>query len=140
MSKGAAKSEQPKHQSGLGKATVKNVVDSERHLVIVTFGKKLTLQDIQQYAQRLLTNPLFDASFSEIVDLTQVEEVDLQGDDFLKLADKVDPFSDQAKRAFVARNSVQNHAARLHKVLGTGRRIHIFRSMEEAEQWIRSAE
>ena len=140
MSKGIAKSEQLKHQGGLGRATVQNVVDSERHLVIVTFGKKLTLQDIQQYTQRLLADPLFDASFSEIVNLTQVEEVDLQANDFLKLADKVDPFSDQAKRAFVIRNSVQNHAARMHKVLGTGRRIQIFRSMEEAEQWIRSAE
>jgi hypothetical protein len=83
---------------------------------------------------------LFDASFSEIVDLTAVEEVDLQGNEFLNLADKVDPFSEQSRRAFVVRNSVQNHAARMHKVLGTGRSIEIFRSIEEAERWIRSAE
>lgn len=140
MSQRVAKSEQHNHQDGLRKATVQNVVDSERHLVIVTFGRRLTLQDIQQYTQRLLANPSFEASFSEIVDLTQVEEVDLQASEFLKLADKVDPFSEKAKRAFVVRNSVQNHAARMHKVLGTGRRIEIFRSMEEAEQWIRTAE
>lgn len=139
MPHGVIKPEQLRNQAGFRNAIPQSVVDAERHLVIVTFGKKLTLQQIQLYAQGLLAHPLFEASFAEIVDLTQVEEVDLQADEFLKLADKVDPFSQQAKRAFVARNSVQNHAARMHKVLGTGRRIEIFRSMEEAEDWIRSS-
>jgi hypothetical protein len=68
--------------------------------------------------------------------LTQVEEVTLQADDFLRLADQIDPFSPDAKRAFVVQNSVQNHAARMHRVLRMQRNIEIFRSLEEAQRWI----
>ena len=46
------------------------------------------------------------------------------------------PFSAQAKRAFVARNAVQNHAARLYKILRAQVNAAIFRSMGAAERWI----
>ena len=85
----------------------------------------------------LRRNPLFRPNFSEIVDLTDVEEVDLQADEFLKLADVVDPFSLDSKRAFVARTSGQKHAARMHKILRSSRNIEIFATMEEAEEWTR---
>ena len=58
-----------------------------------------------------------------------MEELDLQADELLALADKID-------RVFVVRTSVQNQAARMHKVLRTQRNIEIFRSLEEAERWI----
>ena len=64
--------------------------------------------------------------------------MDLQADGFLKLADEIDPFSPDAKRAFVAKSPVQNHAARMHKILRTQRNIEIFRTIEEAERWIES--
>jgi len=114
------------------------VVDAGRRLVAVRFGKKLTVADIERYSKLLRLNPAFQPDYSEIVDLTEVKELDLQADDFLKLADKIDPFSPEAKRAFVARSSVQNHAARMHKVLRSQRNIEIFNSVEEAERWIGS--
>jgi hypothetical protein len=112
------------------------VVDPARRLVTVRFSKKLTFDDIERYTKRLLLNPSFQPDYSEIVDLTGVEELDLQADEFLKLADKIDPFSPVAKRAFVVRTLVQSHAARMHKVLRTQRNIEIFRSIEEAERWV----
>jgi len=114
------------------------VVDAGRRLVAVKFGKKLTVNDIERYAKWLRLNPSFRPDFSEIVDLTQVEELDLKADEFLRLADEIDPFSPAAKRAFVVRNSVQSHAARMHKVLRTQRNIEILNSVEEAERWIGS--
>ncbi len=81
-------------------------------------------------------NRSFNPTYAEIVDLTEVEELDLKAQEFLKLADEIDPFSLHAKRAFVIRNSVQNHAARMHKVRRAPRNIEIFRSVEEAERWI----
>jgi hypothetical protein len=111
-------------------------VDAEKKLVVVAFAKKLTVHDIERYARLLQLDPSFRPIYSEIVDLTQVEELDLQADEFLTLADKIDPFSYEAKRAFVVRTSVQNHAARMHKVLRTLRNIEIFRSLEEAGIWI----
>jgi len=118
--------------------SAENVVDAARRLVTVKFGKKLTVSDIEQYAKRLRLDPSFRPDYSEIVDLTQVEEVDLQADEFFRLADEIDPFSPAAKRAFVVGNSVQNHAARMHRVLRTQRNIEIFNSVEEAERWIGS--
>jgi hypothetical protein len=111
-------------------------VDPERRLVIVTFGKKLTVKDIERYAAILRANPIFQPAFSEIVDLSQVEEIDLQADEFIRLADQIDPFSTDARRAFVARTSIQNHAARMHKILRTQRNIEIFRTVAEATRWI----
>jgi hypothetical protein len=111
-------------------------IDAEKKLVVVTFAKNLTVQDIERYASLLQIDPSFRPAYSEIVDLRQVEELDLQADEFLALADKIDPFSYEAKRAFVVRTAVQNHAARMHKVLRTRRNIEIFHSLEEAEIWI----
>lgn len=67
-----------------------------------------------------------------------MEKLDLKAEDFIRLADQVDPFSLASRRAFVVRNSVQAHAARMHKILRTQRRFEIFHSLEEAEQWISS--
>lgn len=114
------------------------VIDAEKRLVKVKFGAHLTVGDIQRYTLSLTANPLFRPSFSEIADLTAVEKLDLQADDFLKLADEIDPFSPEAMRAFVARSAVQSHAARMHKILRTQRNIEIFSTVEAAERWIRS--
>jgi hypothetical protein len=121
-----------------GQATVRFVIDSERRLVIARFGKRLTSTDIQIYVQNLRAHPSFDPSFSEIADISDVKELPLEGPDFLKLADRVDPFSFESKRAFVAQTRVQKHAARLHKILRSQRHFEIFQTLEEAEGWIRS--
>lgn len=111
-------------------------VDAEKKLVVVTFAKKVTVRDIERYANALQSDRSFDPTHSEIVDLTQAEELDLQAAEFLTLADKIDPFACEAKRAFVVRTAVQSHAARMHKALRTQRNIEIFTSREEAELWI----
>lgn len=113
-------------------------VDARRRLVVVTFGKKVTVRDIELYSHLLRANPVFQPTFSEITDLTDVEELNLQADEFLRLADEIDPFTTDARRAFVARTSVQNHAARMHKILRTQRHFEIFKTMEEAENWVLS--
>ncbi|HEY6369100.1 MAG TPA: hypothetical protein VIX37_00845 [Candidatus Sulfotelmatobacter sp.] len=59
-------------------------MDPGRRLVRVRFGKKLAFADIGRYAKSLLANPLFQPNYSEVVDLTDVEELDLQADEFLK--------------------------------------------------------
>ena len=119
-------------------APARFVVDSEKRVIVVRFGKKVAAEDIGEYVRQLLAHPSFRPGFSEIVDLSEVEELDLQADEFLKLADEIDPFSDGAKRAFVVQNQVQSHAARMHKVLRNPRNIEIFSSVEEAERWIRT--
>jgi hypothetical protein len=118
------------------KLPAQHLIDVERKCVIVTFGSRLTVEDVARYSRLLQSNAAFHPSFCEIVDLRQVEQLDLTADDFLRLADQVDPFSPDTKRAFVVQTSVQEHAARMHKVLRAPRNIQIFRSIEEADRWL----
>ena len=109
----------------------------EKRLVSVRFGKRLAVCDIERYASTLHADPLFQPDFSEIVDLSEVEELELSSEHAIDLADMVDPFSLRAKRAFVARTEMQIHAARLHQILRNGgERIRIFSSRAEAERWM----
>ena len=59
------------------------VVDPGRRLVSIKFGKTVTFADIERYAKQLRLNPLFQPECSEIVDPTEVEELDLQAHEFL---------------------------------------------------------
>jgi hypothetical protein len=89
-------------------------VDVERQLVTVKFGDRVTAEEIGKYVEKLLVHPSFQPTLSEIVDIREARDIDLQADDFLKLADQVDPFSREAKRAFVGENhgpeSCSSHA------------------------------
>ncbi len=114
------------------------VIDAALRIVIVKFGRDILFEDIERYAARLRADRAFQPSFAEIADLRGVEEVHVQADEFLRLADEIDPFAPTSRRAFVARTSVQKHAARMHKILRTSRNFEIFDSIEQAKRWIRS--
>jgi len=111
-------------------------VDKDRRLVVVKFKGSVTVQEISQYVENLVAHPHFDPSFSEITDLRAVQHFDLQANDFLILADQIDPFSLTAKRAFVVQTSLQSQAARMHKFLRAHRTIEIFESVAQAEAWL----
>jgi hypothetical protein len=128
----------PHRETRGANAALRYVLDAEKRLVVVKFRKKVTVKDIEEYAAALRAHPQFKPEFSEIADLSEVEELDLQADEFIRLADEIDPFSPQARRAFVVRTSVQSHAARMHKILRVQRDFSIFQSVEEAERWITS--
>jgi hypothetical protein len=111
-------------------------IDRDRRLVVVKFEGSVRVQEIAKYAESLVAHPDFDPSFSEITDLRGVQHFDLQANDFLTLADQIDPFTLTAKRAFVVKTSLQNQAARMHKFLRPHRTIEIFESVAQAEEWL----
>jgi len=112
-------------------------IDTAVGLVTVRFAGKLTFSDIVDYASRLRADPRFNPSFAEIVDLRQVESVELSAGDAMKLADRVDPFSSDSKRAFVAQSQAQINAAHLHRILRSeSKTIRVCFSMAEAREWI----
>jgi SpoIIAA-like len=113
-------------------------IEAGKRIVFVRFEKKLTAADVRRYAERVRAHPEFNPEFSEMVDLTEVEDLDLHAHDFLKLADEIDCFSVRAWRAFIVSNSVQSHAARMHKILRTPDNMRIFSSLEQARAWIES--
>jgi hypothetical protein len=128
----------PDHPHRKPGALPEYTVDAEKRLVTVKFRRKVTVAEFERYATVLRAHPLFEPDFSEIADMREVEQLELTAEEFIRLADEVDPFSRNAKRAFVAGNAVQNHAARMHKILRTQRNLGIFQSVEDAERWIRS--
>jgi len=129
----------------VGKSTAQRLasavctINHPKGIVSVKFTRKLTASDIMSYAAALRADPAFDPDFAEIVDLRDVEEIGLDANQALQLADKIDPFSPTAKRAFITRNSTQLHAARMHVLLRSNQEnIRIFESIEEAVRWIGS--
>ena len=130
----------PKAQESQKKGAIPDyVLNTQKKFVWVKFHNKVTVQDIARYATSLRRDPLFRPNFSEIVDMSEVEELDLKAEEFIRLADEIDPFSEEARRAFVVKNEVQRHAARMHKILRTQRHFSIFDSVEEAWHWVLSA-
>lgn len=114
-------------------------LDSKERLVLVKFGRVLSIDDIASYVAELSVDPEFNRNFSEIVNLTEVEELQLSAEHALDLADVVDPFCIGAKRAFVARTEAQVHAARMHQVLRNDiSNTRIFASLSDAKKWIAS--
>ncbi|HKV82690.1 MAG TPA: hypothetical protein VJP02_31360 [Candidatus Sulfotelmatobacter sp.] len=71
-------------------------VEAKRQLVVVKFGNRVTTEEIGEYVQKLRIHPSFQPTFSEIVDLREAKDIQLEADDFLTLADEVDPFSPEA--------------------------------------------
>ncbi len=112
-------------------------VDSLNRFVSVRFTERLTFGDIENYASALCADPRFDPAFSEIVDLREVREVALSTEELIALADRVDPYSPRARRAFVAQSPAQINAAQLHRILRPeAGNVRVFFSMDEAKQWI----
>ena len=122
--------------SGPTRTSPMYTVSPAERLVVVKFGQVAGLEEIKSYAAALISDPAFRSDFSEIVDLSDVQELRLSAGDALQLADTVDSFSADAKRAFVARTPMQVHAARMHQVLRSEERIRIFASQAEARAWI----
>jgi hypothetical protein len=113
-------------------------IDAQRCVVYVRFGRTLGLAEIELYAKALAANPLFSPTFSEIVDLTAVKDLQLDAEAAVSLADQVDPFDLASKRAFIATSAPQVHAARIHQILWSEKSIKIFDCEAAAREWLQT--
>lgn len=112
-------------------------IDVAARLVTARASGKLTFREIVGYASSLRADRHFSPAFSELVDLRSVESVLLSAREVMTLADCIDPFSANSKRAFVVRNRDQINAAHLHRILRPQTKtIQVFSSIEEAREWI----
>jgi len=112
-------------------------IDPAARLVSARASGKLTFSHIVNYASSLRADRRFSPAFSEIVDLRSVESVSLSSHEVMTLADSIDPFSANSKRAFVVRNQDQVNAAHLHRILRPQTKtIRVFHSIDEAKEWI----
>ena len=71
-------------------------IDKERKLVFSSGSGVLTREDILGHQDRLLQDPDFDPSFSQLSDFTHITKIDLTPED-VRLAAKKNIFSPQSR-------------------------------------------
>ena len=97
-----------------------------------------TLVDALAHQQRLASDPDFDPSFSQLVDLTHVTSVDVTASDIRKLA-QANLFSCGSRRAILATSEVAFGLARMFEALRESAGedgIQVFRDLNEALDWL----
>jgi hypothetical protein len=111
-----AQSSFPDSKAARGKS-YRYSIDRAKRLVRVAFFGELAGSDLTQYVDGLLKE--FKRQFSEIVDLTAVDRINITPAEAIALADAVDPFDVNSRRAFVTCKESQTNAARMHQILRT---------------------
>jgi len=113
-------------------------IDKERRLVLSTGSGAFTLADALAHQQRLASDPDFDPSFSQLVDLTHVTSVKLTASDVRKLA-QASLFSRGSRRAILATSEAAFGLARMFEALRESAGedgIHVFRDLNDALDWL----
>ncbi len=98
----------------------------------------LSRADAAAYMEKLLKDPDFDPSYSQIADFTQVTKIDVTAQDVHELAQK-SIFSTQSRRAFIAPGEAAYGLARMFGILRETQGemgISVFRTLEEALDWV----
>lgn len=116
---------------------VQYTIDGRNHLVRTTFNGVVTDCDVFEHASRLRNEPAFEPDFSELADLTGATEVRMSYADFQRL-EFADPFSSEAKRAFVVPTGTHIYGLTrmFHGMRGHSPRIQIFASVEDGLAWL----
>jgi hypothetical protein len=115
-------------------------IDKERRLVLSTATGILNKGEALAYQQRLLDDPDFDPSYSQLSDFTHITAYDLSAEDVRQLAQR-NIFSPASRRSFLVGNDLAFGLARvyeIHRETAGERGIRICRSLEEALDWVLS--
>jgi len=115
-------------------------IDKERRLVLSSATGSFNKEDALGHQNRLRADPDFDPTFSQLMDFTHVTQVLLTPADVKQLAIS-NIFSKESRRAFLVANDLEFGLARMYEILreNAGERgIRVFRSLEEALDWVLS--
>jgi hypothetical protein len=113
-------------------------IDKERRLVMSSGSGVLNKEEALAYRARLLADPDFDSSYSQLLDLTHITRFDLNSSDLRQLAEG-DPFSAASRRAFLVPNDLSFGLGRMYEIFreATGEHgIRIFRDLDDALDWV----
>jgi hypothetical protein len=115
-------------------------IDKQHRLVISTGSGRITLAEALAHQEKLRKDPDFDASFSQVIDLTRITDFGLEANDIRRLA-QATIFSRESRRAIIASNDLVYGFGRMYEILreiaGEGG-VRVFRNLDEALDWILS--
>ena len=112
-------------------------IDKARQLVISTASGFLTAPDILAHQRKLLVDPSFDPTCSQIVDCSAVTGIDLSPDD-VRAVTAASIFSAHSRRAIVVATDEQFGFASMFKMMREAQGEHgirVFRDRTEALHW-----
>ena len=112
-------------------------IDVARRLVLSRAWGVFTAQDLYDHFSSLSADPVFDPSFSQLVDLRDVERVDMEPSVIRRHAlERL--FGEGAQRALVTSSDVAYELARMYGTFAAyvSQNVHVFRDMHDAEQWL----
>ena len=113
-------------------------IEKERRLVMTSGSGVLTREDILGHQERLLNDPDFDPTFSQLIDFTQLTNTDITPAD-VQTAALRNIFSPSSRRALLVKNDFQYGLARMfeiHRDLAGETGIRVFRVLDEALDWV----
>lgn len=113
-------------------------IDKERRVVLSFGAGVLTKEDILGHMDRLSKDLDFDPDFFQVSDFRQTTVVEFGPEEVRQFAER-EIFSSRARRAFVVRGDFQYGLARMfqiHRELNGEEGIQVFRTIEEALDWI----
>ena len=115
------------------------VIDRERRLVITTGTDRPTFAEMKAIQDQLESDPDFDPSFNQLIDMTRVTTLDLSVDEAKVIANR-QHFSTTSRRAFVATGPAIFGMGRLmeayHSMAKKAAQVSVFSDREAALEWL----
>jgi hypothetical protein len=112
-------------------------IDVERKLVISRAWGAITDDDVREHARLLRADPLFDPTYSQLLDMTGITK-DLVHTNTKQESSYGQLFDRGVRRAWVASTDYTFGMARMYAVAAErlGQTIGVFRNRSEAEKWL----
>jgi hypothetical protein len=111
-------------------------------LILSTAEGRVTFDDVRDHQERLLADPDFDPSFDQLLDMTAATKFEISADEARTLARRR-MLSPESRRAFVATAPHIFGLGRMMEIYREGMEyaeVRVFYSMDEALEWLTSAE
>ncbi len=117
---------------------VDHKIDTSKKMVFSMAYGNLTDQDVYTNLERLRNDPDFDPSFSQLVDCTNVTNIDDMSTEAIYTLAEKNSFGLGSQRAFVAPSNPEYNTFRIYELLTT---VHpdvvvVFKNMEEAYEFL----
>ena len=112
-------------------------IDPRQQLVVSHLSGVVTNDEVQVHNSTLPTDPRFDPSYRQLIDLTGITEIRVTTETVTTAAQN-QYFTPGTRRAFVATSEAAFGMARMFALRAEagGQTIEVFRDREKAEKWL----
>jgi hypothetical protein len=112
-------------------------IDPRHGIVFSQWTGVVSYSDIVENARRLRSDPKFQDSFSELLDMSGFQGTDATFASLNGFADRADPFAANSRRAVVAPSKIAFGIARMYQTVhGDDSQFQLFENVEDARHWL----